>query len=83
MVDCLMNTPVSNAVNQNRYQVQYTFPKTTYIDMGSFVVKQNILKKVEFNSNTLYADGILVESILNTYPDLICYKINQTLFVHN
>ena len=83
MVDGLMNTPVSNTLNRNRYQVQYTFPKTTLIDMGSFILKQNILKTVGFKSKTISADGVLVDSILDTYPDLICYKINQTLFVHN
>ena len=83
MVDCLMNTVVSNAVNQNKYQVQYTFPKTTLIDMGSFIVKQDILKTVGFKSKTFSADGVLVDSIIDTYPDLNCYKINQALFVHN
>ena len=83
MVDCLMNTVVSNALNQNKYQVQYTFPKTTLIDMGSFIVKQDILKTVGFKSKTFSADGVLVDSIIDTYPDLNCYKINQALFVHN
>ena len=83
MVDCLMNISVSNSINQNNYQVQCSAPKTSFIDMGSFIVKQDILKKVGFKSKTLSADGVLVEKIFDDYPNLKCYKINQALFVHN
>ena len=83
MFDCLMNTVNNNSIHKKNYQVQYTLPKIAGIDMGSFIVKSDLLKNVGFKSKMLTADGILVENILNQYPNLNIFKINQALFVHN
>ena len=79
-----MNIPITNSLNPNHgYQTQFSFPKTSLIDMGSFIVKSDLLKKLGFQSKVFAADGILVETILKSYPDMKLFKINQTLFVHN
>ena len=84
MFDCLMNTVVNNnSIHKKNYQVQYTLPKIAGIYMGIFIVKSDLLKKVGFKSKILAADGVLVENILNQYPNLNIFKINQALFVHN
>jgi hypothetical protein len=83
MFDSLMNIPIHNSIQYNPYNTQYSYPKVCTIDMGSFISKTALLKQVGFNSKLNIADGLLIEDLLSTFPDLSIYKINQTLFVHN
>ena len=67
------------------YNVFKTNPKLCGIDMGAFVVRADIAKKVGFNSVKLEADGIYCEEVVkyckeNNYRVL---KIDRVLFIHN
>jgi hypothetical protein len=83
MVDAVMNIPVENSNRFNAYQTQYTYPKTSHIDMGSFIAKTKRLQDLGLNNKTEYSDGIMVESLINNHPNAQAFKINQTLFVYN
>lgn len=67
------------------YNVFKTNPKMCGIDMGAFVVRADIAKKVGFNSVIMEADGIYCEEVVkyckeNNYRVL---KIDRVLFIHN
>ncbi len=67
------------------YNVFKTQPKSGAIDMGAFVVRADIAKKVGFNSMKIEADGIYCEDVVrycreNNYRVL---KIDRILFIHN
>ena len=83
MYDCLMNTLTENSKNQSFYETQYSFPKLGYIDIGSFIVKSDLIKDIGLNTKTAISDGLLVEDIINKHPNLNLHKLNKTLFVHN
>jgi len=67
------------------YDVVHCVPKVNHIDMGAFVVRADIAKRVGFNSFKLEADGIYCEEVVkyckeNSYRVL---KIDKVLFIHN
>ena len=67
------------------YDVVHCVPKVNYIDMGAFVVRADIAKKVGFNSVKIQADGEYCEEVVkyckeNNYRVL---KIDKVLFIHN
>jgi len=67
------------------YDVVHCVPTVNYIDMGAFVVRADIAKKVGFNSVKIEADGIYCEEVVkyckeNNYRVL---KIDKVLFIHN
>lgn len=53
------------------------------IDIGSFIVKSEIAKKVGFNHRDFCADGRFVEEIKNFYPNLKIKYLPEYLFIHN
>ena len=67
------------------YGIFKTQPKISRIDMGAFVVRADIAKKVGFNSVRFEADGQYCEEVVkfcgeNNYRVL---HIDKILFVHN
>jgi GT2 family glycosyltransferase len=79
MVYCDMLT------NYYDYDIIRCIPKVNYIDMGAFVVRADIAKKVGFNSVKIQADGEYCEEVVkyckeNNYRVL---KIDKVLFIHN
>lgn len=79
MVYCDMLT------NYYDYDIIRCIPKVNSIDMGAFVVRADIAKRVGFNSFKLEADGIYCEEVVkyckeNNYRVL---KIDKVLFIHN
>ena len=79
MVYCDMLT------NYYDYAFVSCIPKVNNIDMGAFVVRADIAKKVGFNSVKIEADGIYCEEVVkyckeNNYRVL---KIDRVLFIHN
>ncbi len=79
MVYCDMMT------NYYDYDVVHCVPKVNRIDMGAFVVRADIAKKVGFNSVKFQADGEYCEEVVkcckeNNYRVL---HIDKILFVHN
>jgi len=71
----------NNIENHNKKDYGLFTPqlKHSYIDMGQFAVKREIIKKYTFNL-TAPADGELVEEML---PELNAHYIDKILFVHN
>lgn len=71
----------NNIENHNKQDYGLFIPqlKHSYIDMGQFAVKKEILEKYRFNL-TAPADGELVEEMLH---ELTPFYINKILFVHN
>jgi GT2 family glycosyltransferase len=79
MVYCDMLT------NYYDYDIIRCIPKVNSIDMGAFVVRADIAKKVGFNSVKFQADGEYCEEVVkcckeNNYRVL---KIEKILFIHN
>lgn len=71
--------------NYQNYDVLLTQLKRDHIDMGSFIVRVDIAKKIGFNSFELNADGIYAEQCSDLCRRLhlrITY-VNKALFVHN
>jgi hypothetical protein len=71
--------------SHNNYDTQRSALKLNSIDMGAFIVRYSIAKKVGFNNTSFGADGLYAEE---------CYKyavdngygtvhINKSLFIHN
>lgn len=71
--------------NYTDYSILRTQPRISGIDMGAFVVRADIAKKVGFNSVRFEADGQYCEEVVkfckeNNYRVL---HIDKILFVHN
>jgi len=68
-----------------QYNVLISEPRENAIDMGSFIVKLDVAKKVGFNGTHLSADGSYAEECANycRRVRLGVKHINKPLFVHN
>jgi glycosyltransferase involved in cell wall biosynthesis len=60
-----------------------THPAYCQIDIGCFIIKREIAQAVGFKHRINEADGLFVEDILRTYPNLKIVKIPKVLYVHN
>jgi len=65
------------------YQLQNTSFANTGIDIGAFIVRTEIAKKINFNHRDFGADGKFIDEIKQAYPDLRVKKVEKILFVHN
>lgn len=67
------------------YDVLKTQPKTGKIDMGAFIVRADIAKKVGFNSMKFEADGIYCEECAGECEKkgLRVLHIEKIMFIHN
>lgn len=67
------------------YGVLHTSIRVGYIDMGSFVVRLDVAKKVGFSQVNEVADGIYAVECAEECKrrGLDIFKINQVLFIHN
>ena len=71
--------------NYMSYEILKSKMQTNAIDMGSFIVRADVAKKVGFTSNAFHADGIYAEACAaycNTNKLAIKY-IPRAIFVHN
>ena len=71
--------------NYYSYDVLKSKMQTNHIDMGSFIVRQDVAKSVGFTSDAFHADGIYAEACAgycNTHSLSIKY-IPKSLFIHN
>lgn len=70
-----------NILNHNKKDYGLLVPQIrhSYIDMGQFTVKSEIIKKYKFKS-IAPADGELIEEMKH---ELIPHYINKILFIHN
>ena len=56
--------------------------KVQKVDMAQFLIEKSMFKEFEFAPNTYTADGILIESIFNKYPEKFCF-LNSILCNYN
>ena len=63
------------------YQAFITKPHINYIDMGSFIFRTDLGKKVGFKSRSFEADGVFFEELKNNTERIT--KVKKILFVHN
>ena len=77
--DCVLNH--HNIINHNKKDYGLLVPqlKHSYIDMGQFAVKKEIITKYQFES-VAPADGVLIEEMKH---ELVPEYIDKILFVHN
>lgn len=64
------------------YQYYQSYPEISKIDMGAFITRTKMAKKVGFNSTHYCADGFFLEDYKKAMKKDIVY-INRALFVHN
>lgn len=71
--------------NYYSYNILKSKMQTNHIDMGSFIVRQDVAKAVGFTSDAFHADGIYAEACAgycNSHSLSIKY-IPKSLFIHN
>jgi hypothetical protein len=68
-----------------KYEILKTELRENYIDMGSFIVKVDVAKRVGFNYIHLSADGLYAEQCANycRLRRLAIIHIQKPLFIHN
>lgn len=68
-----------------KYNVLISEPRENHIDMGSFIVKVDVAKRVGFNYIHLSADGLYAEQCANycRLRRLAIIHIQKPLFIHN
>lgn len=71
--------------NYTKYDVLETRLKRGSVDMGSFIVRSDVARKVGFNSDEFDADGIYAEECAQycSKMKLKLVHIRKALFVHN
>ena len=79
--DMVHSHKILDLPNPIGYQTLKTEPRLNRIDIGAFVFRAEIGKKVGFIDKSFAADGIFFESMLEVGANL--KKIEKTLFVHN
>jgi hypothetical protein len=77
--DCVLSH--NNIINHNKKDYGLLIPEIrhSYIDMGQFAVKKEVISKYKFHL-TAPADGILIEEMKH---ELKPEYIDKILFVHN
>lgn len=68
---------------QPAYSFFDTAPQRFSVDIGCFIAKTEIAKKVGFRDKSHDGDATYFEDLLNTRPNAKIVKVNQVLFVHN
>ena len=65
------------------YSVLVTEPRMNRFDVGAGVFRTEVARAVGWQSRGFSADGVFIEDILASKPDLTISKVDQVLFVHN
>lgn len=73
---------VHNWINQEYVPIQSTLQYGT-IDIGNFVCKTNMAKKIKLKSEFEHADWLFVEEFRKKYKHANIKKISGILYVHN
>lgn len=82
-VDIITYGMITRGGGEDYYPLQ---PKLcmNHIDMGQFVTRRDIIIKAGgLPREVSFADGVLVERIVSSNPDIRHHNINKFLFVHN
>ena len=74
-----------NTLRNFEYEVHNSVIGSGGIDMGAFIVREDIAKKTGFNYDTVCADGIYAHQCNEACKKekLIAVKIEKPLFIHN
>lgn len=73
---------IHNWVN-NEYHYINSVPRLGAIDIGNFMVRTQLAKKIKLDIKKIDADGYFVEEYLTKYSEGSIKKINKSLYVHN
>ena len=65
------------------YSLFQTAPKRLSVDIGCFIVKTELAKKVGFRDRGHDGDATYLEDLIGAKKDIRIAKVNQVLFVHN
>lgn len=68
---------------QTAYAFFETAPQRCSIDIGCFITKTELAKKVGFRDKSHDGDATYFEDLIAVKPDVRIAKVNQVLFVHN
>lgn len=69
---------------RGEYSCFRTHPKKGRVDIGCFIVRTEIAKRVGFRDKSFFGDGTFVEDMLAEFGGgLRIGKLNKVLFVHN
>jgi hypothetical protein len=79
--DMVHSHPTPNNENNSDYGYMKTQLKRGFIDIGSAVMKKELVISVGFEHTDYHADWLFFKNILNRQPKTA--KINKVLFVHN
>lgn len=69
--------------SQPAYALFETAPQRCSIDIGCFIARTELAKKVGFRDKSHDGDATYFEDLINVKPDVRIVKVNQVLFVHN
>lgn len=71
--------------NYMGYETLFTELRVLHIDLGSFIVRLDVAKKIGFNHSGPIADGVYAEECVNECRarGLKIVQINKSLFIHN
>lgn len=74
-----------NTLRNFEYEVHNSVIGSGGIDMGAFMVREDIAKRTGFNHETVCADGIYAHECFQECKkrNLIAVKIEKPLFIHN
>jgi hypothetical protein len=67
--------------SHQKYNILRTWPAVGGVDMGAFIVKSKIAKKIGFPYRDFCADGRFVEDVVSSGAKIS--KVEKFLFVHN
>jgi glycosyltransferase involved in cell wall biosynthesis len=73
---------VHNWTNK-QYLVINSIPKLGGIDIGNFMSRSDLAKKIKLDIKNEQSDGLFVEEYLRKYNQGTIKKINKPLYVHN
>jgi glycosyltransferase involved in cell wall biosynthesis len=60
-----------------------SMPRLGAIDIGNFMSKTELSKKIKLDITNEQSDGLFVEEYIKKYPQGTIKKINKPLYVHN
>ncbi len=67
----------------NQYIILNSIPRLGLIDIGNFMSRTDLAKKIKLDITNAQSDGLFVEEYLRKYPQGIIKKIIKPLYVHN
>jgi hypothetical protein len=83
MCDMIHSHNMPGGRQQAPYQFFETAPRRYSVDIGCFITKSELAKKVGFRDKTYTGDATYFEDLVGSKENVKIVKINQVMFVHN